>query len=56
MAGSDQVFDKRLKRYPQLVPPKWNVPKWNVFDHIMLPPDEKRYLPAIEVRRGRGLK
>jgi hypothetical protein len=51
MAGSDQVFDKRLKRYPQLV-----LPKWNVFNHIMLPPDEKRYLPAIEARRSRGLK
>jgi hypothetical protein len=51
MAGRDQDFDKRLKWYPQLV-----LPKWNAFDHIMLSPDEMRYLPVIGVRRGRGLK
>lgn len=51
MAGSDQVFDKRLKQYPQLV-----LPKWNAFDNIMLSPDEMRYLPVIGARRSRGLK
>ena len=29
---------------------------WNVFDHVMLLPDEKRYFPAMGARRGRGLK
>ena len=47
MAGSDQVFDKRLKRYAQLVPPKWNV-----FDYVMLSRDAKCYLPPIGARRG----
>jgi hypothetical protein len=52
MAGRDQDFNKRLKPHSQLVPPKWNV-----FDHVMLLLDEKRYLPAIGgKRRGQGLK
>jgi hypothetical protein len=47
MAGCDQHIDRRLKRCPQLV-----LPKWNVFDHVMLSPDGRRYLPTL-ARRGR---